>query len=104
MGGATIPLGHACGAVQGRVVIGVRPEVARLTDGEGLPVKFRRIEDGSRHKIVRAEFFGNDINIIACEGERIGTGMTRVWFDPAHNNVYADTWRLAPVTKLGEAA
>jgi glycerol transport system ATP-binding protein len=52
--GSTIPLGHAYGPVEGRVVIGVRPEFARLTDGEGLPVKVRRIEDVGRHKIVRA--------------------------------------------------
>jgi glycerol transport system ATP-binding protein len=102
--GSTIPLGHAYGPVEGRVVIGVRPEFARLTDGEGLPVKVRRIEDVGRHKIVRAEFFGHDINIIADEGERIGADMTRVWFDPAHINVYANDWRVAPGARVGEAA
>lgn len=102
--GSTIPLGHAYGPVEGRVVIGVRPEYARLTDGEGLPVKVRRIEDVGRHKIVRAEFFGHDINIIAGEGERIGADMTRVWFDPAHINVYSDDWRIAPGARMGEAA
>jgi glycerol transport system ATP-binding protein len=67
-------------------------------------VKVRRIEDVGRHKIVRAEFFGHDINIIANEGERIGADMTRVWFDPAHINVYANDWRVTPEAKLGEAA
>jgi glycerol transport system ATP-binding protein len=102
--GETVRLGHAYGAVTGRVVIGVRPEFARLTDGEGLPATIRRIEDVGRHRIVRAEVMGHDVNIIAGEGERIGPEMSRVWFDPAHVNVYADDWRVVPDARLGEAA
>jgi hypothetical protein len=30
--------------------------------------------------------------------------MSRVWFDPAHVNVYADDWRVVPDARLGEAA
>ena len=95
---------HAYGAMTGRVVIGVRPEFARLTDGEGLPATIRRIEDVGRHRIVRAEVMGHDVNIIAGEGERIGPEMSRVWFDPAQVNVYADDWRVAPVGTVGGAA
>jgi len=52
-----------------------------------------------RHKIVRAEFFGHEINIIAGEDDRIAADANRVTFDPAHINVYANDWRVK-----GEAA
>jgi len=66
----------------------------RLSESEGLPVRIRRVEDVGRHKIVRAEFFGHDINIVAGEDEEIGPDKTRVTFDAAHVNVYADDWRV----------
>ncbi|MBN2906272.1 MAG: ABC transporter ATP-binding protein [Rhodobacteraceae bacterium] len=90
--GAVIPLSRGYGAINGKVQIGVRPEFARLSADEGLPVKIRRIEDVGRHKVVRADCFGTDINIIAAEGQTIGPDMTRVAFDPANVNVYADDW------------
>ncbi|MFD1696128.1 ABC transporter ATP-binding protein [Roseibium aestuarii] len=97
--GSHIPLGRAYAGLDGDVAIGVRPEYARLSDSEGLPVKLRRVEDVGRHKIVRADFFGQPINIIAPEGATITTDMNRVVFDPAHINVYRDNWRVE-----GEAA
>ena len=97
--GSSLDLGQGYGPLEGKVEIGVRPEFARLSDSEGLPVNIRRVEDVGRHKIVRADFFGNDINIIAGEGEEIGADKTRVVFDPAHVNVYANDWRVR-----GEAA
>ena len=45
---------------------------------------------------VRAEFFGSEINVIAGEGDEIGTDMTRVAFDAERVNVYADDWRVKP--------
>lgn len=93
--GTEIPLGAGFKQVSGKVQIGVRPEFTRLTNGnDGLEVKVRRVEDVGRHKIVRADFFGNEINIIAEEGAEIGTDMNRVTFDPAGINVYADDWRI----------
>ncbi|MBU3258912.1 ABC transporter ATP-binding protein [Roseovarius sp. PS-C2] len=92
--GSSLDLGQGYGPLEGKVEIGVRPEFARLSDSEGLPVNIRRVEDVGRHKIVRADFFGNDINIIAGEGEEIGADKTRVVFDPAHVNVYANDWRV----------
>ena len=59
-----------------------------------LPVTIRRIEDAGRHKIIRAEFFGHDINIIAGEDDPVSADMNRVRFDPAHVNVYANDWRV----------
>ncbi|KGM48337.1 ABC transporter ATP-binding protein [Pseudooceanicola atlanticus] len=94
--GAEIALGQGYGPMGGRVEIGVRPEYARLSDSEGLPVNIRRVEDVGRHKVIRADFFGTDINIIAGEDDEIGADMTRVAFDPARVNVYADDWRVKP--------
>ena len=94
--GAELELAHGYGAVSGKVELGVRPEYARLSASEGLPVKIRRVEDVGRHKIVRAEFFGSEINVIAGEGDEIGADMTRVAFDAERVNVYADDWRVKP--------
>ncbi|RJL07482.1 ABC transporter ATP-binding protein [Paracoccus siganidrum] len=102
--GCAVPLGAGYGPVGGRAQIGIRPEFARLTSAEGLPVRLRRVEDVGRHKIVRAEFFGREINIIAEEGAGIGPDMTRVAFRPDKINVYSDDWRVAPAGRLGEAA
>ena len=97
--GTELPLSRGYGALEGKVEIGVRPEFVHLSQTGGLPVKVRRVEDVGRHKIVRAEFFGHEINIIAGEDERITADATRVTFDPAHVNVYANDWRVN-----GEAA
>ncbi len=97
--GSRVPLDRGYGRLDGKVEIGVRPEYARLSASEGLPVKVRRVEDVGRHKIVRADFFGNEINIVAGENAVIGADMNRVVFDPAHVNVYANDWRVE-----GEAA
>lgn len=90
--GASLPLLRNYAPVEGRVEIGVRPEFARLSDAGGLPVNIRRVEDVGRHRIIRADCFGVDVNIIANEGEEIGTDMTRVTFEPVHVNVYANDW------------
>ncbi len=92
--GGAVPLGRGYKGVAGRVEIGIRPEFARLSATEGLPVAIRRIEDVGRHRIVRAELGGRPINIVAGEDGPIGPDMTRVVFDPAHVGVYADGWRV----------
>ncbi len=97
--GSKVPLAKSYGKPQGKVEIGVRPEFAQLSATDGLPVKVRRIEDVGRHKIIRADFFGTEINIVAGESAEIGADMNRVAFDPAHINVYANDWRVE-----GEAA
>ncbi len=99
VGGAEVPLARGYRDLRGKVEIGVRPEYARLVAEGGLPVRIRRIEDIGRHRIVRAEMFGTDINILAPEGQPITPDMTRVLFDPRGINVYADDWRVE-----GEAA
>ena len=93
--GAEITLREAFEPLTGKVEIGVRPEFVTLTDGNGLPVNVRRVEDVGRHRIVRADLFGNEINIVASEDTHISPEMTRVTFDPTHVNVYVDDWRQA---------
>ncbi|NNU81698.1 ABC transporter ATP-binding protein [Halovulum dunhuangense] len=95
--GCAIDLGAGYRPLSGRVQIGVRPEYVRLTaDPAGMPVRVRRVEDVGRHKIVRADFFGTEINIIAGEGESLSPDMNRISFAPGSINVYADDWRVAP--------
>jgi len=96
LNGAELTLKDSYGALSGKVELGVRPEFARLSTSDGLPVKVRRVEDAGRHKIIRAEFFGQDINIIAGEDTSISPDMNRVTFDADYLNVYADDWRVAP--------
>jgi len=97
--GTEVKLGQGYGTLSGKVELGIRPEFVTLTEGEGLPVKVRRVEDVGRHKIIRADLFGNEINIVAGEGQNISPDMTRVAFDPDRVNVYVDDW-----LREGEAA
>jgi glycerol transport system ATP-binding protein len=93
--GTQVDLGAAYGSVTGRTQIGIRPEYCTLTAGPGLPVTLRRVEDVGRHRIVRAEMFGQPFNILAPEGMAIGADMTRVAFAPGKISVYADDWRVS---------
>ncbi|KIN60528.1 ABC sugar (Glycerol) transporter, ATPase subunit [Sulfitobacter noctilucae] len=100
--GTQVALGRDFGAPTGKVELGVRPEFTRLTSEDtGLPVTIKRIEDVGRHKIVRADFEGTPLNVIVEEGREISPDMTRITFDPAGVNIYADSWRVAP---KGDAA
>ncbi len=96
--GTEVLLSKSYGNPTGKVELGVRPEFTRLVAGnEGLPVSVRRVEDVGRHKIVRVDFHGMEINIVAAEGQGISPDMNRVIFDPEGVNVYADSWRVAPL-------
>lgn len=106
--GAELTLRHGYKALDGKVQIGVRPEFTRLNRDTGLPVKVRRVEDVGRHKLVRAELFGHEINIIADEDDDVSADMNHVTFDADYVNVYANDWRVAPQSAqtgpAGEAA
>ena len=97
--GTSLALNCGYKDLNGKVEIGVRPEFVSLTEGDGLPVNVRRVEDVGRHKIVRADLFGNEINILAGEGVEVSPDMNRVTFDPQHVNVYVNDW-----LKAGEVA
>lgn len=93
-GGATA-LAGSYAALNGNVQLGIRPEHVRLSVDQGLPVTIRRIEDVGRHRIIRADLMGHDLNIIAPEDQAITADMTRAVFDPGRVNIYADDWRVA---------
>jgi glycerol transport system ATP-binding protein len=90
--GGTVPLGQSFAELEGKVEIGIRPEFVTLTEGEGLPVTIRRVEDVGRHKIIRADLFGAEINIVAGEDTSISPDMNRVVFAPDRVNVYVNDW------------
>ena len=93
--GGTTALAGSYGALSGKVQLGIRPEHVRLSTDQGLPVTIRRIEDVGRHRIIRADLMGHDLNIIAPEDQAITADMTRAVFDPGRVNIYADDWRVA---------
>ena len=98
IGDTQIGLGSGFGFPTGKVELGVRPEFTSLSAGdEGLPVTIKRVEDVGRHKIIRTDYQGTEINVLAGEGENISPDMNRVVFDTAGVNIYADSWRVAPV-------
>ena len=102
--GQPVALGAGYGPVPGRVQIGIRPEYAVLTAGDGLPFTLRRVEDVGRHRIIRGEVAGATVNVIAPEGMAVDASLTHVRFQPERINVYADDWRVAPVGTVGGAA
>ncbi len=93
--GTVITLGAGYGAVEGRAQIGIRPEHAVLTEGEGLALTVHRVEDAGRHRLLRGEVLGKPLNIVVPEGQAIA-GLPRVAFRPEKINVYADDWRIPP--------
>lgn len=94
LNGATVELGTAYAPLPGRTQIGIRPEYAELTQGEGLAVTIRRVEDVGRHRLVRAEAAGQPLAIVVPEGRPVGPDLTHVRFRPDKINVYADDWRI----------
>ncbi|MCW8917100.1 MAG: ABC transporter ATP-binding protein [Magnetovibrio sp.] len=92
--GCTVNLDRGYRGLSGsNLEIGVRPEFTHLTSGrEGLPVTIKRVEDIGRFKIVRADFFGREVNITVPDGQPISPDANRIMFDPNHVNIYSDGW------------
>ena len=92
--GTEIPLERSfSGLGDGKVEIGIRPEFARLTaDEAGLPIRILRIEDIGRHKILRGDHDGAEVNAILPEDAEIAADATRLIFEPAAAHVYVDGW------------
>ena len=60
----------------------------------GMNLLDARIEDVGRHRIVRAELYGQRLDVIVNEGVPLPSGAPHVAFEPAKINVYADDWRI----------
>jgi glycerol transport system ATP-binding protein len=95
--GKPVPLGATYSAPKGRTQIGIRPEYVSLTDGDGLPVTVTRVEDVGRHRIVRADLSGTQINIVLPEGMPLPADASKVVFAPEQIGVFEDDWRVEPV-------
>jgi glycerol transport system ATP-binding protein len=94
LAGGAVELGRSYGAIAGRTQIGIRPEYAVLTRGDGIPVTIRRVEDVGRHRLVRAEAAGQALSIVVPEGMPVSADLTHVSFAPDRISVYADDWRV----------
>ncbi len=93
VGGETIALDYSPQINAGdRAELGIRPEFIRI-GREGMPVAVNRIEDIGRRRIVRADFQGQRIAIVASEDAEI-PAEPRITFDPAAINIYANSWRV----------
>ncbi|MFC6487639.1 ABC transporter ATP-binding protein [Nitratireductor sp. GCM10026969] len=98
--GATVRVGGRPVALPGtpqrpsgeRIELGIRPEFVRL-GREGMPVSITKVEDIGRRKIVHASLEGETIAAIVKEDMEI-PAEPHVVFDPAHLNLYADSWRV----------
>ncbi|MBS1301730.1 ABC transporter ATP-binding protein [Loktanella sp. SALINAS62] len=96
IGDVTIPLDQHYSAT-GKTQLGVRPEFIQLSSGDdGIPATVRRVEDVGRHKIVRLDVMGREINALATEDATISAATNRINFAPQGINVYADDWRISP--------
>ncbi|NSX53317.1 ABC transporter ATP-binding protein [Parasulfitobacter algicola] len=89
LGAHYTPQGH-------KIQIGVRPEFVRLSTDGGIPATVQRVEDVGRHKIVRLDVAGTEVNAIVGEDQSIATDTNAVQFDVAGINIYADDWRVTP--------
>ncbi|WP_274425617.1 ABC transporter ATP-binding protein [Chelativorans sp. YIM 93263] len=93
LGGQSVALPGAPRRLSGeRIELGIRPEFVRL-GREGMPVSVSKVEDIGRRKIIHANLEGEAIAAIVEEDGEI-PAEPRVIFDPAHLNLYADSWRV----------
>src|SRR5947209_18656096 len=93
LAGAQFALGRAYPALPAgaRVEIGFRPEYARLTDGEGLPVKVERIDDLGRIRFARVKIGEWRLAVTAPPEARVDGDFARIAVDPRQVHVYADS-------------
>ncbi|MGL4311883.1 MAG: ABC transporter ATP-binding protein [Paracoccaceae bacterium] len=99
--GADLLLAGDYGSPQGKVEIGIRPEFLRpVVGGNGLPIRVRRVEDVGRHRVVRAETAGRDINLVLPEGTPVPADANRAEAVASAVNVYVDDWRISPAGEI----
>lgn len=93
IGSQSIDIGFAPKADTGaKNEIGIRPEFITLGT-EGLPINILKIEDTGREKIVRAEFEGLPIAVVAGEDDEIPTDA-KISIKPGGVNLYRNSWRV----------
>ena len=81
------------------VQIGVRPEFVTLTDGQGLPVRVRRVADLGRKRLAYVDLGAHSlVATIPREMESVGDAA-KISIDPANTHVY-----VADVRRQGVAA
>ena len=97
--GTTIPLTAPYAPQTGRVQIGIRPDAARPTTGEGLPFRLTRVEDVGHHRILRGTVAGAPFNVVVPEDQPIPAAFDRVALDPARIGVFVDDWRIEPLER-----
>lgn len=79
--------------LNGKVELGIRPEFMQLTDNPNdIKIEIDRIEDVAHHKIVRANYDGNRINLIVPEDAIITENMTYMHLNKENINVYVNDW------------
>lgn len=92
--GEAIELAHDFGNPQGQTMLGIRPEFARLSKDEGLPIRINRLQDAGRRKFVNASVFETEINIVLDAKFEVEADMTRVVFDPGKISIFNNDWRI----------
>ncbi len=102
--GHVVPLASAYPALRvGQAVkLGIRPDYATLTEGEGLPVTVRRIDDLGRkllaHVVLGRDGAAGEANqtMVATvpRGMGVDLGPARLRLDPAKTHVYVDEHRV----------
>ena len=102
-----LPLGAAYPALpQGMAVtLGIRPDYATLTAGDGLPVTVTRVDDLGRKRLAHASLGGGQ-SVVATvpHGMGVETGPARLRLDPGKIHVYVDERRVAGRDLVGRAA
>ena len=97
VGGVEVALGHGYGALPAgaKIEIGIRPEYARLTSGDGVAVKVERIDDLGRIRFAKVRLGEARLSVVAPSGVALDGDAARVTFDPSQIHVYADSRRIA---------
>ncbi len=85
----------------GDVRLGVRPDFARLTEGEGLPVRVERVDDLGRHRLARVRL--GDETLVASLPDGVSPERARLLLDPARLHVYRDEVRVEPQARVDAA-
>ncbi len=73
--------------------LGVRPEFVHFDD-DGIPVQIVKVSDTGRHSVVEVKHAETSIKLLVPEGQSLPSDNAHIRFDPAHTQVYADSWAV----------